>query len=172
MNQDDNKQTSGLILPPSVASRIDMARLVEEIERIDSDLITRQVHEKVGVSGDEELRLSAQASDFLAANQIDIYDSHARTNLIQELKRTKNSAPTVHVTFATEADQDSLAKLIDWIRRSIHPQSLLVVGLQPSLVGGVYVRTANQVFDLSVRSQLSGGRDIIVKELEALSGGL
>lgn len=172
MNQISDNQSAELILPPSVVSRIDMSRLVEEAERIDNDLVTRQAHQKVGVNDAGDLRMSAPMADFLSANQINIEDFHQRGDLIRRLKRAKDLAPTVHVTFATEADQNSLEKLIDWIRRSVHPQSLLVIGLQPSLVGGVYVRTTNQVFDLSVRAQLSGGHDIIVKELEALNGGL
>ena len=78
----------------------------------------------------------------------------------------------VHVTFAASAGRDELAKLVDWVRQSVHPQAVLTIGLSPELIGGAYVRTTNKVFDLSVRSQLAQGRQIIQKELEALSGAI
>jgi len=73
----------------------------------------------------------------------------------------------MHMTFATVADPESLQKLVDWIRQEIHPQALLHVGLQPALVGGVYLRTPNHIHDFSLRQLLADKRSIIVDELNA-----
>ena len=56
------------------------------------------------------------------------------------------------------------------MRGSVHPQAVISVGLQPALIGGVYVRTPNHVMDLSLRARLKGNRELITKELEALRG--
>jgi F0F1-type ATP synthase delta subunit len=52
----------------------------------------------------------------------------------------------------------------------VHKQAVIEVGLQPALIAGVYIRTPNHVQDLSLRAMLKGGRDILIKELEALRG--
>jgi len=74
------------------------------------------------------------------------------------------------MTFAVEADAQSLQQIVQWLRSSVHPQAVLAVGIQPGLVAGVYMRTPNKVHDLSMRAALKKGRSIIAKELEALSG--
>ena len=159
-------------LPASVATQQDLRRLMNEVERIDNALVEAEIHQRTGHSSDEELVLSRQLGDFVAANEIDIKDGGARAGLITALRQLKDSAPVVHVTFAASAGRDELAKLVDWVRQSVHPQAVLTIGLSPELIGGAYVRTTNKVFDLSVRSQLAEGRQIIQKELEALSGAV
>ena len=105
-------------------------------------------------------------------NDIDIKNGEDRSRLLHDARHLKNTAPVIHVTFATSADNDELTKIVDWVRQSVHPMAVLTVGLQPSLIGGVYIRTSNKVFDFSVRSQLADGRHIIKRELEALSGAI
>src|SRR5690606_10661055 len=101
----------------------------------------------------------------------EIGDTLQRAGLINQLRQLKANAPIAHVTFASLVDTESLRQITAWLRESVHPQAVIVVGLQPSLVGGVYIRTPNHVHDFSLRAQLAGHRDIIVKEVEALSGG-
>lgn len=158
------------VLPSSVATKIDLSRLTTEMERIDNELITRDAHIKTGVPITDQIALSEQMKDFLAANDLEIGDTLQRAGLIRQLRQLKADAPTAHVTFASPADTESLRQITTWLRKSVHPQAVIVVGLQPSLVGGVYVRTPNHVHDFSLRAQLAGHRDIITKELEALSG--
>lgn len=168
----DNTSTqdqSPIVLPRSIISKLDLSHMVSEVEQIDNDLTTVAVRQKAGVNSDFRPVPSDQLGDFLAVNNLEIGDGQQRSRLITELKRLKDQAPIVHMTFATAADRESLSELADWIRKSVHPQTLIVVGLQPDLVGGVYVRTPNHVHDLSVRAQLAGHRDILIKEVEALS---
>lgn len=172
MNEMHEDSTAAYVLPPSVVTKSDISRLVNEVERLDGDLTARAAREKVGVDAHEDVSFSEQLGDFLAANQLEMSDdSVMRSRLIKELHRIKSTAPTIHMTFATSADTESLQKIITWLRESVHPQTVLVVGLQPSLIGGAYVRTTNHVHDFSLRARLADHRDIIVKEVEALSGG-
>lgn len=172
MSEETGMNNDSLLLPPSVATFIDLSRLVGEVERIDGELIARDAREKVGVERDEEIAFSEQLTDFLAANKLEFgNDSVQRTYLISKLRHLKTVAPTIHMTFASSADSESLQKIVSWLRQSVHPQAIIKVGLQPSLIGGAYVRTANHVHDYSLRAQLAGHRDIITKEVEALRGG-
>src|SRR5690606_28953189 len=119
----------------------------------------------------DEITYTEHMKDFLAANDLDIGDTLQRAGLIRQLRQLKASAPVAHVTFASPVDTESLRQITAWLRESVHPQAIVVVGLQPSLFGGVYIRTPNRVHDCSLRAQLAGHRDIIAREVEALSGG-
>ena len=74
------------------------------------------------------------------------------------------------MTFAVSADRESLSQIAHWLRESVHPQAVISVGMQPALVAGVYMRTPNKVFDLSLRGALSGQHGALVKELETYRG--
>ena len=163
---------SDLALPSSLATRSDLQRVIAEIERIDNSLNSAQIHEQIGHPADDSLTTSKQLADLLQINDIDIKNGEDRSRLLHDARHLKITAPVIHVTFATSADNDELTKIIDWVRQSVHPMAVLAVGLQPSLIGGVYIRTTNKVFDFSVRSQLANGRHIIKQELEALSGAI
>ena len=168
MNE-QNEQTA-LLLPPSIVTKIDVSRLVSEMEQVDNELITRDAHIKANVPITSQISLSQQLSDFLSVNTLEIGDGAMRSDLIKRLRHIKNTAPMVHITFASSADTESLRELVVWLRQSVNPQSVLTVGLQPSLIGGAYIRTPNRVHDFSLRARLAGHRDIITKEVEALSG--
>lgn len=160
-----------LTLPPSVMTRVDVSRLITELEQLDNDLVTRDVHIKIDKPLTNQLQFSEQLTDFLSVNSLEIGDSVQRGELIRRARKLKDTAPIVHITFATPADVDSLKQLASWLRQSVHPQSILAIGLQPSLIGGAYVRTPNQVHDFSMRAKLAGHRNLIIEEVEALRGG-
>jgi len=158
------------VLPAVLITRADLARLMREIEALDNELEAQKVrnHASGKASGYHLPTMSRSLNDFLEQNHIDIADDKIRVALRETLKDTKEHAPIMHMTFAVEADPEFLQRLVGWLRQEIHPQALLSVGLQPALVGGVYVRTPNHVHDFSIRSLLEDKRDIIRHELEGL----
>lgn len=159
-----------LTFPPSVVSRADVARLVEEIEKLDNELSSAAVRARVGVATTSQPVLSEHLTDFLVQNRLQLTDGRVRSGLIQQLHQLKDTVPVIHMTFATEADPESLGQLAQWLRTSVHPQAVIAVGLQPSLIAGVYVRTPNHVHDLSLKGKLKSGHALLVKELGALGG--
>lgn len=112
--------------------------------------------------------MSRQLADFVLENKLDVAAATTRTQLIKRVGAMKDTLPIVHMTFASEADRESLGQLALWLRTSVHPQAVIDVGLQPGLVAGVYLRTANRVFDLSLKGALKQGRGILASDLEAL----
>lgn len=170
MNPGDIKDVADFILPASIISKVDLSHLVSEIERVDGSLTTAAVRAKVGSDEHAPLTLSPQLTDFLAQNNLTLDEGHVRAGLIKQVRQLKDTVPVIHLTFATAADSESLGQLAQWLRTSIHPQAVIAVGLQPGLIAGVYARTANHVHDMSLRAMLSSGRDVLVKELEALRG--
>jgi len=156
------------VLPARVVSRADMTRLIRELETVDNELEQQKARHQ-GSSGHYQLPTLSQAlSDFLTANKLDVGDDHVRLDLKAQLRKLKDHAPVLHMTFATEVDPESMQSITAWVRRELHPQALVSAGLQPSLVAGVYVRTPNHVHDLSIRSFMKDSRKLIVEALDQL----
>lgn len=160
---------TGFVLPASVVGRTDVARLVRLVEQADNAVTSQAVRAKTGISSDT-VTLPEQVAEFLQLNALSFDEGNARMEIIKQLRRLKDTAPVIHVTFAGEADRESLERLAYWFRTSVHRQVILSVGVQPSLVAGVYVRTPNHVHDLSLKAALKDGRSLLIKDLEVLSG--
>ena len=164
------KNHETFLLPPSVVSRIDVSRLVSEVERVDGELTAAAVRNKIS-KGDQPMPvLSGQLTDFLSQNKLELNESHERSRIVKELRVLKDKVPVIHMTFAVTADPESLGQIADWLRKSVHPQAVIAVGLQPNLVAGVYLRTPNHVHDLSLKSKLASSRGLLVEEMESLRG--
>lgn len=168
---DASSKSPELKLPASVVSKLDLARLVIELEQLDLSMTSEAARSAAGTASNWQPVLSRQLSDFLALNELAMDSSNQRANIIKGLQRLKRTLPIVHMTFAASADSESLQQITDWVRSTIHSQAVIDVGLQPDIVGGVYIRTPNQAHDLSLRSRLAGHRDIIIREVEALRAG-
>jgi len=152
------------VLPTSVVTKLDVSRLVNELEKVDNELTAAAVRKQDHV----QPVMSQQLAEFLEQNKVSL-DEGDRGDLIKLLRLLKENVPVIHMTFAVTADQESLQKLVQWLRAET-PQAVIAVGLQPGLVAGVYLRTPNHVHDLSLRNALDGRRDVLVKELETLRG--
>jgi F0F1-type ATP synthase delta subunit len=101
-------------------------------------------------------------------NKVDVVEDQARMIFKEQLRKLKDKVPIIHLTFSTTADPASLEYLIGWIRKELHPQSVLSVGLQPALIGGVYIRTPNHVHDYSMRALFKGKTSVLVNDLARL----
>ncbi|MES2630647.1 MAG: hypothetical protein V4611_01700 [Patescibacteria group bacterium] len=164
------KTHENFVLPPNVVTRIDISRLVREVERVDNEMTAAEVRARTGKAGQAQPLLSEQLNTFLNQNELKLDASSERTKIIKELRLLKDKVPVLHMTFAVTADAESLEELTGWVRSTIHPQAVIDVGLQPGLVAGVYLRTPNHVHDFSMRGALEGRHGLLVDELEALRG--
>jgi hypothetical protein len=164
------KTYADYILPPTIVSKVDVSRLVSEMERLDNELTSKAVRTKAGSPAQPAPILSEQLTDFLVQNQLTFATSKERGELVKQLRLLKEKVPVLTMTFAVVADRESLQQLAQWVRSSIHPQAVITAGLQPALVAGVYVRTPNHVHDLSVRGLLAAQHDNLVGHLETLRG--
>lgn len=155
------------VLPPSLVSKVDLAHVIREVELIDASLEAQKVR---GYTK-EQYRLPAisrSLNDFLQLNKVDMLDDHHRMAFKDQLRILKDKAPVMHMTFAASVDPQSLEYLTQWVRKELHPSALISVGLQPSLIGGVYLRTPNHVHDFSMRALFKGKTSVLVKDLERL----
>jgi hypothetical protein len=155
--------------PSALIGRSELARLLRELETLDNELESQRARSHGEKVGYHMPNMSRALDDFLTVNKIDVANDHARMEIRATLRKLKEHAPVVHMTFATDADPESLQQIVAWIRKELHPQALISVGLQPALIGGVYIRTPNHVHDLSLRSHMKDSRSVIVEALDALA---
>lgn len=162
-------ETSQYVLPPALITRTDLSRLVREVEDLDNELGGQKArNHATGKQGYHLPSVSQGLSDFIELNNVDLTNDQARMELRRQLKRIKDKAPVIHLTFAMEADLPTLRQLARYIRKEFHPQALLQTGLQPALVGGVYMRTPNRAYDFSIRAKLAENRDVIQQDIDQL----
>ncbi len=160
--------TDKIALPSSIISRADLSRLIAELEKFNNRLSEAEARQKTG-HGSNSPALSERLLDFFSVNQMELGDNIDLAQLISQLRRLKDHMPIVHLTFASDADEGSLQEIVKWLRQYVHQQAVVSVGLQPELLGGVYVRTTNQVYDLSVRKKLETNRGLLVKQIKELA---
>lgn len=156
------------LLPQSVATKRNLSSLVNELERIDNELTAKSVHEGDDLPYPD---VPEMVQDFLSLNEFSLDNSSDRSEMITQLRLLKRKAPVVHMSFAVEADALSLGKIVGWFRDSVHSQTIIVVGFQPALVAGAYIRTPNHIYDVSLRSAFKSGRTVLLDKIEELSHG-
>jgi G3E family GTPase len=155
-----------LLLPMTVTGHAHLAKLIRELETVENDLESQKARHH---DATPTIPTMSQAlADIIEINKVDITKTQQRMQLKSRLSFTKDRAPTMHFTFAVQADPESLQQLAEYVRREIHPQALISVGLQPVLVGGVYLRTPNHVHDFSLKQRLHDQRGLISQALESL----
>jgi F0F1-type ATP synthase delta subunit len=166
-----SQEAQSFVLPPALITKVDLAHLMREVEGVDSNLEAQKV--RASQAGQQIAyrlpALSRMLSDFLELNKVDLLDDHIRMHFKEQLRKLKDKVPVVHMTFASTIDPESLEYIAGWIRQELHPQALISVGLQPSLIGGVYIRTPNHVHDFSMRALFKGKTEVLVRDLEGLN---
>jgi F0F1-type ATP synthase delta subunit len=170
---EEANDVSELKLPVTVSSRIQLAQLVRELEGLENEFESQKAKVRATGMGDDTTEfkipnMTRSLADCVELNQVDILSGQGRHKLKRVLVAAKEHAPTIHLTFASEIDPQSLRQIVTYVRREIHPGALISVGLQPGIVGGAYIRTPNHVHDFSLRALLQGKRGIIARELENL----
>jgi len=150
-------------LPLLAAAPSDIARLSRELDSIGDALLQSEVRD-----GADKVKLprTSQLMDQLAElNQLNLLHKTDRQLLGRFLAAVTKQAPVVHMSFSADPSATFLEKLMTWLRREIHPQLLLTVGLQPTLGAGCMVRTTNRQFDFSLRQDFARKRDLLLEKL-------
>ncbi len=143
-----------LKLSLSIASQADINRLLREIGALDDYFIAARTKSK----DDNSLlpRITRLLTLLASDNQINLAVESQRTELKAKLQNVLKTAPVLHISFAADPDPRLTDAILDWLRANIHPYTLLVIGLQPSIAAGCVLRTPNKIFDMSLRDHLKG----------------
>jgi hypothetical protein len=156
-------------LPDSVVTKRDLYRLLRELESIDNKMLESDVRIKAGLGDGSGIDVTEQMSQFLQQNSLNLDDSNERSEIIKQTRLLKDRVSVFKVTLAGPLKHEQLIELARWMRSSIHPQLVLAVGLQPSLVAGAHIRTPNKIFDFSFKAALEKNRNVLIDEISGLT---
>lgn len=154
---------AALALPLSVTGPIDVGRLLRELESIDNYLM--QFHLKGEDDKAKMPKTSKLMDNLLEVNKLNLVEPTHRQQLIAFLQNTKDHAPVLHMSFGSDPSPAFLEKLVTWLRREIHPNVLVTVGLQPNIGAGCLVRSTNKYFDFSLRENFTKNKVLLMSKL-------
>lgn len=155
---------SYLHLPIAVVSRVDVGRLLREVEALDGFLNQSAIRQP-GTST-KLPRTSRLLDETVEINKINVLIEADRKRLYEFLKQVKDKAPVLHMSFSADPSPLFTQKLITWLRSELHPIVLLQVGMQPNMGAGCVVRTTNKYFDFSLRNRFKEQGEILAKLLQ------
>lgn len=141
-----------LSLPLTVVSRVDVARLLRELNALNDFLADAKVRQPGTPM--RLPKLTRQLDDIARENQLNLLEEGPRKELYAKLHVALNKAPGLHISFASEPSPKALHQILLWLRRNVHPQVLVQVGLQPTIAAGCVIRSPNLLFDMSMRQYL------------------
>jgi hypothetical protein len=150
-------------MPLQVASPVDVGRLLRELEAID-DLLTQAALR--GESAQVKLpKTTGLLDQTILLNKVNLADAADRKKLTVFLKAIKAKAPLLHISFSADPSTAFIDKLLTWLRKELHPNVLLTIGLQPNIGAGCIVRSMNKYFDFSLRQDFAGKRALLLEKL-------
>ncbi len=158
-------ETPAFRLSNSIVGRIDIGRLRREIQGLEDFLVQAKLRQP-----GESLRLprtSRLLEEVARDNQLNLLEADQRQQLTARLDEIKAHAPLVQMSFAADPSAVFVQKIVEWLRREIHPHTLLQIGLQPGLAAGCTVRTANKFFDFSLRRHFGDQRQLLIDKIGA-----
>lgn len=153
------------VLPSSVQTRSDVARLVRELSEFDE--LIRQAGLR-GTRVPSAYHLSVPLRATAEVFKIPLDNPEARRKLSDRLKYLHKAAPQIHLSFAVQPPMHVVDSLLAWFRTNGHPATLVQVGVDPSIVVGCRVRTTNKVFDFSFAKLLNISSAVLEQEVRSL----
>ncbi len=152
-------------LPLLIASPADVGRLIRELEQIDESLLQLGLR-----TGGQEVKMpktSRLMDQTIELNDLNLLKPGDRSALKQFLVVIRQTAPVLHVSFGADPSVAFAEKLMTWLRKEIHPFTLITIGLQPNMGGGCIVRTTNHEFDFSLRRHFDEQKGLLIEQLVA-----
>jgi len=163
------ERQAGFVLPVSIISPTDIARLKRELESIEGFFQQSKIRE----GGQEQPtipRMSKLMDQLAVENKLNMLQEDHRAYVLKSLDILQSSAPVMHVSFSVDPPGSYVQKIVYWLRTNIHAQVLVTVGLQPNIGAGCVVRTTNRIFDFSLREYFNAKRDFFIEKMhEAIS---
>ncbi len=153
-----------IMLPVLVFGTSEVRRLLREIEALDEYLAQAAIREP----GRQMAlpRLSRMCEGLATENGLNLLQQADRTRLQQFLKALQTTAPVVHISFAADPSSAFMSRIVTWFRTSVHPYTLVSLGLQPTIAAGCIVRTTNKIFDCSLRQHFAKQEALLVQAFD------
>ncbi len=142
-----------LKLTVGVVGSAEVRRLVRELAQLDDYFVSAAARGTASADSAQP-RIGQLLGDLARNNNLNLLEAAERKKLTATLSELLKNAPSMHLSFASEPSPKALEKIVAWFRDNINPNTLLSIGLQPSIAAGCVLRTPNQLFDMSIRAKL------------------
>lgn len=157
------KSEPGILLTDVIVTPIELGKIQRELFAIDDFLVqakNKSAHTAMPTPG-------PLLQSLITSSKLDMLKSDERTQLVNQLKYVRRTAPVVHITFASTPSKRALRALVKWFRANIHPNTLIEPGVQASIGGGCLVRTSTKTFDFSIQKILAETKPNLARSLQA-----
>jgi F0F1-type ATP synthase delta subunit len=152
-----------LELPVIVFGPVEIHRLQRELEALEDFLEQAAIREP---GKQPPLPRTSRILEALANNnRFNLLTAQDRKELAAFLQFIDTKAPVIHISLAADPSSAFTAKVVAWLRTTIHPYTLLHLGLQPTIAAGCILRTNNKSFDFSLRHRFYDQRQLLIDEL-------
>lgn len=158
-------ETKRFTIPDTVFGPTEVRRLARELDALEEYLTQAKLRQS-GKTQAALPRTSHLLETLAEENRLNLLKREDREHLAGFLRDLTKHAPVLHISFASDPSAAFTAKIVSWLRRHIHPHTLLRVGLQPTIVAGCTVRTNNKWFDFSLRHRFAESQKLLVEALE------
>lgn len=156
--------TRRFVLPTIIFGPVEVHRLQREIEALQEFLQAAAIRDP---GKQAPLPRTSRMLEVLTAdNKLNLLLPADQKRLITFLQKVEAKAPILHISFAADPSATFTAKIVAWLRDSIHPYALLQLGLQPTIAAGCIVRTTNKTFDFSLRHHFEDRRPLLLESIE------
>lgn len=156
-----------ITIPLSLAGRVDINRLLREIGQLDEFFLNASAR-KSGMPNTPP-RITRLLGGLAQDNRLNLLQEKDRQFIKAELQRMLKEAPNLHISFAAEPSPRALERILSWLRENIHPETMVVVGLQPGIAAGMVLRTPNRIFDLSMQAHLKKQEPYLIKLIDEVA---
>jgi F0F1-type ATP synthase delta subunit len=155
-------------IPLGVVNKGDLGKLLREIEALENYFIGSKISE---TQLSALPNLSLNLTKLLQINSIANLSDKLLTDLKVDLQNLKQTAPQVHISFASNPSAANVEKLLTWLRTEINPRTLVQVGLRPEIAAGCVINTGSRIFDFTIKNKLSQNFSFLAKSIQNSSRG-
>ena len=152
-----------IVLPATVASRQDVARLRTEVERYRAWIRQYKNALKRDIRYQNEQPALSDAATILIRQWLEA--NQTLDALVDELARLTKTAPSITLTLAGPAPASVQAQLVGWARSRLSEQMLVEFRWNAQILGGIVARTDTSIYDWSHRQLLMASREKLVERL-------
>lgn len=154
------------ILPVSVVSPGDVARLKRSLERFIELSSAARLKTKAGVATDVP-KTGKVLAEMAHAYGCDLSKPEGCEKLLDHFDTLLSKAPAIAMSFAADPSSIFMNKIVTWLRTNIHPLLLVKVGLQPTIAAGCTLRTTSKLYDFSLKHSFKDNKHILIEGLRA-----
>jgi F0F1-type ATP synthase delta subunit len=155
-------------LPKIIQSSDQLQLCIDEIETYAKSLIRINQQRSGGsrINAQEEVISKSSLALLDMVPEAERSEAAIVEKLASDLREVLRNSYVVHITTAGLTPTGVKADITQWFRTNISPFILIAFHVSPDIAGGMLVRTMNQVYDFSFRTQLLVQSSKVVKVLE------